>query len=261
MTLSYNRITELFKRKPSGILSVYCTAGYPSLNDTVPLVGAMQSAGADMVEIGIPFSDPVADGPTIQGSNEQALRNGMSLERLMAQLKDLRPAVNIPALLMGYVNPIIQYGAENFCRDAAEAGIDGVIIPDLPPEVYLREFEHFFRSFNILNILLVTPQTTDERIRWIDSISTGFIYAVSSSAITGGRLAVDQQRSAYLLRLSQLKLKNPLLVGFGVSSREDCLEIGKYASGVIIGSAFIRAINASSDAAASARDFIKGVVL
>ena len=259
-----NRLDLLFAAKNKGIVSIYCTAGFPSRDSLLPLLGAIQEAGADLIEIGMPFSDPVADGPTIQSANERALKNGMSLAVLFEQLAELRKSISIPVILMGYINPILQFGVEKFCEASAKVGVDGVILPDLPPELYLKSYREVFERSALRNVFLVSPTTSEERMRWIDSISNSFIYAVSSAAVTGGKLSFDGARKDYLARLAAFKLKSPVLVGFGVASREDAVEINKFANGVIIGSAFIRAIDSAAGAVSnpveSALNFVKGVV-
>ena len=255
-----NRIDRLFELKRKDILSVYFTAGFPALNDTLSVLNALQESGADIAEIGMPFSDPVADGPTIQEANEQALKNGMNMKLMFEQLKNMRPKISIPVILMGYINPVLQYGISEFCESCLSVGVDGLILPDLPPELYEQAYKDVFDRSGIKNILLITPQSSDERIRKIDSLSGGFVYAVSSSAVTGGNISFDQSRKAYLTRLQSLKLKNPILVGFGVSTRADCEQIAKHANGVIVGSAFIRALSSGARPAESAAKFVKGIL-
>jgi tryptophan synthase alpha chain len=237
-----NRIDKLFKKKTTGILSVYFTAGYPELDSTVRIIKALGYSGADMIEIGMPFSDPMADGPVIQESNEKALRNGMSLKLLFKQLSEIRKEVEIPLILMGYLNPVIQFGVENFCRECARTGIDGVILPDLPPEVYREEFQACFDKYNLYNILLITPQSTAGRILEIDRISRGFIYIVSSSSVTGSVKGFSAEQMGYFKRVSEMKLNNPRLIGFGISNHDTFVNAAKYAGGGIIGSAFVKVL-------------------
>ncbi|MEZ4774500.1 MAG: tryptophan synthase subunit alpha [Bacteroidia bacterium] len=242
-----NRITKLFQEKSGDILSIFLTAGYPGLEDTAPLIQYLAKAGVDMIEIGIPFSDPVADGPTIQQSNQQALYNGISLPLLFEQIKDIRKTVDIPLLLMGYINPVIQYGVENFCHKAAEVGIDGVILPDLPMDEYLENYRSLFESCGLSNIFLITPQTSEARIRKIDAESQGFIYVVSTDSTTGKTDGFGQAQLEYFGRLSAMKLKNPTLAGFGISGPESFRIASDYNKGAIIGSAFIKAISQGAD--------------
>jgi tryptophan synthase alpha chain len=242
-----NRIDKLFQEKKNNILSVYFTAGYPQLDSTADIIRNLSDSGADMIEIGIPFSDPMADGPVIQKSNQKALKNGMNLKLLFRQLENIRKEVSIPLILMGYLNPVIQFGMENFCRMSAESGIDGVILPDLPPQVYMEEYSEIFSRFNLYNILLVSPQSSPERIRHIDSISKGFVYIVSSSAVTGKKGAFSDEQISYFNRVNGMRLNNPCMIGFGISDREAFLTAGKYARGGIIGSAFLNAISQSGN--------------
>lgn len=242
-----NRIESLFARKNKGLLNVYFTAGYPKLDDTLAIIKTLESSGADLVEIGMPFSDPVADGPTIQESNQVALRNGMTIEMLLNQLKGLRTEVDIPVILMGYLNPIMQYGIERFCEDAKSCGIDGLILPDLPMDEYLDHYKEQFDSAGLLNIFLITPQTTEERIRLIDHHSSGFIYMVSSVGITGAKSGISDTQQAYFDRINKLELSTPRLIGFGISDYNSFSTACDYASGAIVGSAFINLLTESKD--------------
>ena len=239
-----NRITQLFKEKKNNILSIYYTAGYPDLGDTVAIAEALQKAGADMLEIGFPYSDPVADGPVIQASSKQALDNGMDLNLLFEQLKELRKNVTIPVLLMGYVNPVLQYGVENFCKACAAVGIDGCIVPDLPMVEYEEFYKDTFLENGLSNIFLVTPQTSVERIHKIDGLSNGFIYLLSASATTGKSLEVSDATTTYFSRIAEMNLNNPTMIGFGINSRETFDKACKYANGGIIGTAFVKALHA-----------------
>jgi len=222
------------------MLSIYFTAGYPELNTTLDIAGALEKAGVDFLEIGFPYSDPVADGPTIQHSSEKALENGMNLHLLFAQLKELRKRVNIPVLLMGYVNPIVQFGVERFCKSASEVGIDGIIVPDLPMYEYENLYSGFFRDNNLSNVFLVTPQTSEARIRKIDELSNSFIYLLSSSTITGGSLQVSVNIEDYYKRIKAMQLKNPAIIGFGISDETSFKKACEYAGGAIVGSAFVK---------------------
>ena len=238
-----NRIDNLFKTKKNNILSVYFTAGYPKVDETVRNIEQLLESGADMIEIGIPFSDSVVDGPVIQQSNKTALENGMSLKLLFKQLEGIRQKVNIPLIMMGYINPVLQYGMENFCRSCKDAGIDGIILPDLPLDEYVNDYKSMFESYGLYNVLLITPQTSDERIRKIDSVCRGFIYVVSSSATTGGKKDISQVQLDYFNKIKAMELKNPLLIGFGISNHETFNRACLYANGAIIGSAFIKALS------------------
>jgi len=251
-----NRIVQLFKKKNRNVLSIYFTAGFPALNDTVQLLQLLQAAGVDMIEIGMPFSDPLADGPVIQHSSEEALKNGMTLKVLFEQLKDIRKTINIPLILMGYLNPVMQFGVDNFCKVAAEIGIDGVILPDLPMQEYLNEYKSVFEKNNLLNIFLITPQTTEKRIRFIDEHSNGFVYMVSSSSTTGNSSRVDAGKEAYFLRIKNMKLKNPTMIGFGISDKKSFINACEYANGAIIGSAFINALQEKGELKVRVNSFI-----
>jgi tryptophan synthase alpha chain len=255
-----NRIDKLFKEKSSNILSVYFTAGYPELDSTVRIIKALEDSGVDMIEIGMPFSDPMADGPVIQHSNEIALKNGMSLKLLFNQLSDIRKNVKIPILLMGYLNPVIQFGTENFCRECMRTGIDGVILPDLPPDVYKDEYLLGFDKYNLYNVMLITPQSTAERILAIDKISKGFIYMVSSSSVTGVRGSFSDYQMSYFKRVSGMKLCNPCLIGFGISDHEAFVSAGKYAGGGIIGSAFVKVLGNPGSLNENIDKFINGIL-
>lgn len=251
-----NRIDKLFQEKQSPVLSVYFTAGYPHLDSTAIILKTLAAAGADMIEIGMPFSDPMADGPVIQHSNEVALRNGMSVKLLFNQLSEIRKETDIPLLLMGYLNPVIQFGVENFCRECNKTGIDGVILPDLPPLVYSEEYLSVFNKYNLYNILLISPQSSIERITAIDKISRGFIYMVSSSAVTGTKAGFSDDQKLYFKRVKDLKLKNPCLIGFGISNIETFITAAKYARGGIIGSAFLKTLDREGDLNETIRQFV-----
>ncbi len=237
-----NRIDQLFTRKNKNILSIYFTAGFPELDQTAQIIELLEKHGVDLVEIGMPFSDPTADGPTIQKSSDAALKNGMTMEILFNQLKDIRKKVNMPLILMGYINPVLQYGMERFCNQCRDCGIDGLIIPDMPLDEYNDHFRKYFEAAGVHNILLITPQTSEARIIEIDKNSGGFIYMVSSSSTTGAGKKVEDFRTDYFERLQGMALKNPRLIGFGISDRETFANACKYASGAILGSAFIKAL-------------------
>lgn len=236
-----SRIQELFQRKKNNILNVYCTAGFPALNSTLPVMKALQQSGADMIELGMPYSDPLADGPVIQASSTVALENGMTLVTLFQQLKDFRNSVQLPVLLMGYMNPVLQYGFENFCRDAAATGVDGLILPDLPMYEFEKEYGPLIRKYKLDFVFLVTPETSSERIRKLDELSTGFLYAVSSSSTTGKDKNLSDQ-AQYFSRLKSMNLRNPVLIGFGIRDKESFSGACNYANGAIIGTAFIKAL-------------------
>ena len=234
-----NRIKQLFDKKQKDILSIYFTAGFPQLNDTSDVIRELQANGIDLIEIGIPFSDPMADGPTIQESGTIALHNGMTLKILFDQLKDIRKDVTIPLIMMGYLNPIMQYGFENFCKQCKETGIDGAIIPDLPFNDYINEYKPIADKFDIKIIMLITPETSDERIRLIDEHTDGFIYMVSSASTTGAQKSFDDKKQDYFRRINAMNLQNPRLIGFGISNKVTLEAAQTNASGAIIGSKFI----------------------
>lgn len=234
-----NRIKQLFETKQKDILSIYFTAGFPKIDDTVDVIKELEANGIDLIEIGIPFSDPMADGPTIQASGTVALKNGMTLSKLFEQLTDIRKEVSIPLILMGYLNPIMQYGFENFCKKCHEVGIDGTIIPDLPFNDYIKEYKPIADKYNVKVVMLITPETSDERIRFIDEHTDGFIYMVSSAATTGAQKSFDDQKQAYFKRINAMNLRNPRLIGFGISNKATLEAAQANASGAIIGSKFI----------------------
>lgn len=240
-----NRITKKLQENKK-LLSIYFTAGYPRIGDTVSIIETLEKSGVDMIEIGLPFSDPLADGPTIQESSTKALHNGMSSEILFSQLKDIRKNVNIPLLIMGYFNPMLQYGIEAFCKKCAEIGIDGLIIPDLPVDVYHENYKKIFEKYNLINVLLITPQTSEERIRYIDSISNGFIYMVSSASTTGAKISFGDAQASYFEKIAKMNLKTPQIVGFGISNNETFKAATKYANGAIVGSAFVKFVTENS---------------
>ncbi len=234
-----NRINQKLQDNKK-LLSIYFTAGYPALNDTVKIIQDLEKNGVDMIEIGLPFSDPLADGPTILASSTQALKNGMNTALLFEQLKEIRETVSIPLIVMGYFNPMLQYGVEAFCKKCQEIGIDGIIMPDLPLDVYQDKYEHIFKASGLANIFLITPQTSDVRIQQIDAASNAFIYMVSSASVTGSQDGFGNSQEDYFNRIANMNLKNPQIVGFGISNSETFKQATKKAKGAIIGSAFIK---------------------
>ncbi len=254
-----NRINKLFQEKKERVLSIYFTAGYPELNDTKTIIQELVKNGVDLIEIGMPFSDPVADGPVIQQSSMVSLNNGMSVRKLFEQLQDIRESVDIPLILMGYLNPVLQYGMEAFCAKCNEIGIDGLILPDLPPSVYEEDYKAIFEANNLHNIFLITPQTSDERIHEIDELSTGFIYMVSSNATTGAKSSVSDFQKDYFERVKKLNLKNPQVIGFGISNAETFANACQFANGAIIGSAFVKALEGSESLEQKISGFINSI--
>ncbi|MDJ1497908.1 tryptophan synthase subunit alpha [Cytophagaceae bacterium DM2B3-1] len=254
-----NRIIQLFEQKKNDILNVYFTAGFPQLEDTRLILQTLADAGADIIEIGMPYSDPVADGPTIQASNDKSLENGMSLKKLFEQLEGIRQYTQVPILLMGYLNPVVQYGVERFCEKCQEIGVDGLILPDLPMYEYLDSYKSVFEKNNLLNIFLITPQTSESRIRQIDEVSKGFIYMVSSASITGAKSGIAEEQEVYFKRVQQMKLANPTLIGFGISNHSSFTKACQYANGAIIGSAFIKVLEQSNDLKTDITDFVQGI--
>ena len=254
-----NRIDKLFQTKNKDILSVYFTAGYPHIDDTARIIEELSISGADILEIGIPFSDSVVDGPVIQNSNKLALENGMTLKILFSQLEGIRDKVSMPLILMGYINPVLQYGIENFCKSCKETGIDGIILPDLPLDEYVKDYREMFESYGLCNILLITPQTSDERIRKIDEASKGFLYVVSSASTTGEKASITGMQEEYFNRLKQLNLRNHQLIGFGISNNETFKRACSFANGAIIGSAFVKALTESDNLSKTINDFILNI--
>lgn len=250
-----NKLTALFQRKKKGVLNIYCTAGFPRINSLFEILPALQNAGADIIEIGMPYSDPLADGPVIQHSNVIALGNGMTISLLLEQLEKIKDLLNIPIVLMGYFNPVLQYGVERFCADAAAAGAAGLILPDLPVAEYKKHYKKIFEENSLSFIPLITPETNDKRISKADKIGSGFIYAVSSSATTGGQIDFGAKQ-AYFQRLTDLRLANPILIGFGIKSNEDFEEAGHYAAGGIIGSAFIKKLESAVSLTTAIKEFV-----
>jgi tryptophan synthase alpha chain len=235
-----NRLNKLFDSKKDNLLSIYFTAGYPELNTTLAIAEALEKAGVDFLEIGFPYSDPVADGPTIQHSSQKSLENGMNLNLLFEELKDLRKSVSIPIMLMGYFNPVVQYGVERFCKKAAEVGVDGIIVPDLPMYEYEKLYSSYFIDNELSNIFMVTPQTSEERIRKIDELSNSFIYLLSASSITGKSLQLSNTIEDYYKRIKAMQLKNPEIIGFGITGNTAFKKACEYARGAIVGSAFVK---------------------
>jgi tryptophan synthase alpha chain len=240
-TLVPNRINTRMA-DPKKVLSIYFTAGYPEKEDTTKVLQQLQDSGVDLVEIGLPFSDPLADGPTIQDSSTTALKNGMSTQLLFDQLKDIRKSIHIPLIVMGYFNPMLQYGVDAFLKECAQIGIDGIIMPDLPLAEYKQHYAAMYEKFGIKNIFLITPQTSDARIREIDKASDSFIYLVSTASVTGSKSGFGPEQEAYFERIANMKLKNPLVVGFGIHDAHTFTQATKHTSGAIIGSAFIKTI-------------------
>ncbi len=254
-----NRIKKLFSEKKKNVVSIYFTAGFPELNDTGAILTALQKHGADLVEIGMPYSDPLADGPVIQHSSMIALQNGITIKKLLEQLKDCRNNIHLPLLLMGYLNPVLQYGIEKFCSDAHDAGIDGIILPDLPLYEYETEYKTLFQKYKLDFIFLITPETSEQRIRKIDAVSKGFVYAVSSSSTTGVNKDMSVQEK-YFQRLKNMNLKNPIMVGFGIKDNETFSDACKYTSGAIIGTAYIKAIENSNDIEGDTEKFLNSIL-
>lgn len=254
-----NRIQALFARKPKDVLNIFFTAGYPNLDDTREIIRQLDAAGADMLEIGMPFSDPIADGGTIQMSNQRALANGVTLARIFEQLEGIRQETDIPMLLMGYLNPVVQYGIEQFVEKAAEVGVDGLILPDLPMYEYQAMYRSLFETKGLSNIFLVTPQTSEARIREIDAVSNGFIYVVSTDSTTGRSSGFGEAQLAYFQRIQAMQLKNPTLIGFGIHDQATYQTASSYANGVIIGSAFIKALTGSSGLEEAIPQFVRSI--
>ncbi|MEO6130943.1 MAG: tryptophan synthase subunit alpha [Saprospiraceae bacterium] len=253
-----NRIHTLFEDKKKKILSIYFTAGYPMLKDTLSIVKALDEASVDLIEIGFPFSDPLADGPVIQESSLRAIENGMNLKLLFSQLRELRLVTQMPVILMGYLNPVMQYGEIEFIQKCNEVGIDGVIIPDMPLSYYQSQLKKYFEENNLSNILLISPQTSEERIREIDENSDTFIYMVSSNSITGSNKALDMQTD-YFTKIRQMHLKHPTLTGFGIHDQESFEKAAQYSSGAIIGSAFINHLSSNGISKESIHQFVKQI--
>lgn len=251
-----SRLQHLFEKKKDHILNIYFTAGFPNLHDTGLIIRSLEKAGVDFIEIGMPYSDPLADGPTIQDSGMKALKNGMTLPLLFEQIAEVRPQVQLPFILMGYFNQVMQYGEENFVRKCVEVGIDGVILPDLPVYEYETYYKDLFEEAALPVSFLITPQTSEERIRKIDELTRGFIYMVSNSSITGAKAGISEKQIAYFKRVQAMQLQHPRLVGFGISSHETFETVCQYANGAIIGSAFIKALSQSENVEQTIEDFV-----
>jgi len=249
-----NRINKVFNKKKN-LLSIYFTAGFPDINDTLKIIKELDKSQVDMIEIGLPFSDPLADGPTIQKSSEKALSNGMTTNLLFDQLKDLRKVSEIPVVIMGYFNPILQYGIEKFCSNCKDVGIDGLIIPDLPADIFKKNYKIIFEKYKLNMMFLITPQTSNERINLIDDLSKGFIYMVSSYSVTGAKDSFDKYQIEYFKRIKKLNLSNPLLIGFGISNKKTFQAACQNSNGAIIGSAYIKYIE--NHGVSKTRDFIR----
>ncbi len=249
-----NRINKVFNKKKN-LLSIYFTAGFPDINDTLKIIKELDKSQVDMIEIGLPFSDPLADGPTIQKSSEKALSNGMTTNLLFDQLKDLRKISDIPVVIMGYFNPILQYGIEKFCSNCKDVGIDGLIIPDLPADIFKKNYKIIFEKYKLNMMFLITPQTSNERINLIDDLSKGFIYMVSSYSVTGAKDSFDKYQIEYFKRIKKLNLSNPLLIGFGISNKKTFQAACQNSNGAIIGSAYIKYIE--NHGVSKTRDFIR----
>ena len=258
--IKMNRIHYLFNTKKERVLSIYFTAGFPELEDTLPVMEAIQAGGADIIEIGVPYSDPIADGPTIQDSNMIALENGISLRKLFEQLKGFRAKIHIPVVMMGYLNPIMQYGMEAFCKKCQEVGVDGLILPDLPMQQYLDDYKELFEQYGLVNTFLISPQTTEKRIRQIDENSSGFIYMVSSHGVTGAKSGISEEQIAYFERVQAMNLKNPRLIGFGISDAETFSKASENSNGAIIGSAFIKTVKDSKNLSEDIQAYIQSVL-
>jgi tryptophan synthase alpha chain len=254
-----SRISKLFAETDRPVLNVYCTAGFPRLDSTMEVIRALADNGADLIELGMPYSDPLADGPVIQASSTQALANGMTIAKLFDQLKELRPGVGVPVLLMGYMNPVLQYGFERFCESAAEVGVDGLILPDLPIYEFETEYGPVMKKYGLDFIFLVTPETSASRIRKVDSLSSGFLYAVSSSSTTGKNKDINDQQ-AYFERLQGMNLRNPVLVGFGIRDKQSFAAATRHASGAIIGTAYIKALEGGLPVVDATRQFLNSIL-
>jgi tryptophan synthase alpha chain len=258
-----NRLDKVFAAKKANVLNVYCTAGYPQLQSTIEVIQALQNNGADIIELGMPYSDPLADGEVIQQSSSIALQNGMTISKLFEQLETLNNSPSgdggIPIILMGYMNPILQFGIEKFCATAKEVGIDGMILPDLPMYEFETMYKPLFEKNDLKFIFLVTPETSEERIRTIDTLCSGFLYAVSSSSTTGNNKAIEDQEG-YFNKLQQMHLKNPILVGFGIKDKHTFTAACKHTNGAIIGSAYIKALENSKDINQTTKEFLNGVL-
>lgn len=254
-----NRIKNAFSDPKKKLLSLYVMADFPEANETARLCAAAERAGADLLEIGMPFSDPIADGATIQRCSERALKNGFSISRLFEQIRDIRRAVSIPLILMGYINPVLQFGIEKFCAECERCGIDGLILPDLPVEEYLEMYQELFKKHGLANIFLITARTSDERIRLLDRSSDGFLYLVSSEATTGGQLEIGGGIQQYFKRVASMNLSNPLVVGFGIADRESFSRAVTHTNGAIVASAFLRSLESKGSSDADVERFVSSI--
>ncbi len=254
-----NRLEELFERKKSNILNVFCTAGFPQLNSTLEVMKALQDNGADIIELGMPYSDPLADGPVIQASSTTALQNGMTMQLLFEQLRDFRKEIYVPVILMGNINPVLQFGFENFCKQCASLPVDGIILPDLPEYEFEREYGTIIKRYGLSFIFLITPETSEERIKKLDSLSTGFLYAVSSSSTTGNKKDFTEVEK-YLQKLKNMQLKNLLMVGFGIKDKPTFQSACKYANGAVIGTAYVKAIESASNIKSATKAFLNSII-
>jgi len=254
-----NRIEALFQKKQTKILNVYCTAGFPQLEDTLTVMRALEKEGADVIELGMPYSDPLADGPVIQHSSTIALQNGMTIKKLFEQLLDFRKEISVPVLLMGYMNPILQYGFEKFCAEASAVGIDGLILPDLPEHEFETEYGAIIKKHELNFVFLVTPETSEERVKRLDALSSGFLYAVSSSSTTGKDKNMNDVK-VYLQKLKNLKLKNPVFVGFGIKDKKTFETACENANGAFIGTAFIKALENDNDVERATKKFVNEII-
>ncbi len=254
-----NRLEELFTRKKSNVLNVFCTAGFPQLNSTWEVMKALQDNGADIIELGMPYSDPLADGPVIQASNTKALQNGMTMQLLFEQLRDFRKEIYVPVILMGNINPVLQFGFENFCKQAASLPVDGIILPDLPEYEFENEYGAIIKRYGLDFIFLITPETSEERIKKLDTLSTGFLYVVSSSSTTGNKKDFTEVEK-YLQRLQNMQLKNSLIVGFGIKDKSTFQSACKYANGAVIGTAYIKALENATDIQSATKAFLSSII-
>jgi tryptophan synthase alpha chain len=254
-----NRLEELFARKKQNVLNVFCTAGFPQLNSTLEVMKALQDNGADIIELGMPYSDPLADGPVIQASNTTALQNGMTMQLLFEQLRDFRKEIYVPVILMGNINPVLQFGFENFCKQCASLPVDGIILPDLPEYEFENEYGAIIKRYGLDFIFLVTPETSEERIKKLDSLSTGFLYVVSYSSTTGNKKDFSEVEK-YLQRLKRMQLKNPLIVGFGIKDKSSFQSACKYANGAVIGTAYVKAIEHAEDIQETTKAFLSSII-
>jgi tryptophan synthase alpha chain len=254
-----NKLDEVFEKKSSGILNIYLTAGYPQLNSTTEIMLELQAAGADILEIGIPYSDPIADGPIIQNSNQQAIQNGMNLGILFEQLKKVKSQVKIPIVLMGYLNSALQFGFKEFCREASESGVSGLIFPDMPFYEFENHFSQIIHENGLHFIFLITPETSEKRMKKADKLSSGFLYAVSSSTITG-TASIGDNRESYFEKIASSGFRNPVLIGFGIKDQESFKQACTYANGAIIGSAFIKSLGESPDYGQTPAEFVNSIL-